>query len=75
MPNHPHHHTPWILWPFVALWGLLSGIISITGRLIAVIIGGVLILAGAIISLTIIGALIGIPLAILGLLIILRGLF
>jgi hypothetical protein len=72
---HPKHHTHWILWPFVALWKLLAGLISLTGRLVAVIIGAVLMLVGGIVSLTVVGAVIGIPLAVLGLLIVLRGLF
>ncbi len=72
---HRKHHTPWILWPFIALWKLLAGLISLTGRLAAIIIGAVLMLAGGLVSLTVVGAVIGIPLAVLGLLIVLRGLF
>jgi hypothetical protein len=72
---HRKHRPSWILWPFIALWKLLAGLISLTGRLAAVIIGAVLMLAGGIVSLTVVGAVIGIPLAVLGLLIILRGLF
>lgn len=72
---HPNHHTHWILWPFIALWKLLAGLIGLTGRLVAVIIGAVLVLTGGIVSLTVVGAVIGIPLAVLGLLIVLRGLF
>jgi hypothetical protein len=69
------HHTHWIFWPFVALWKLLAGLIALTGRLAAVIIGAALILVGGVVSLTVVGAIIGIPLALLGLMIILRGLF
>jgi hypothetical protein len=65
----------WILWPFVALWKLLAGLISVTGRLVAVLLGAALMLLGGLVSLTVVGAVIGIPLAVLGLLIILRGLF
>jgi hypothetical protein len=72
---HSKHRTHWILWPFVALWKLLAGLIDITGRLVAVILGAVLMLLGGLISLTVVGAVIGIPLAVLGLLIVLRGLF
>jgi hypothetical protein len=72
---HRKHHTSWILWPFIALWKLLAGLISLTGRLAAIIIGAVLMLAGGLVSLTVVGAVIGIPLAVLGLLIVLRGLF
>lgn len=73
--SHRKHHTHWILWPFVALWKLLAGLIALTGRLVAVMLGAVLMLLGGLVSLTVIGAVIGIPLAVLGLLIILRGLF
>lgn len=69
------HATPWFLWPFVALWRLLAGILTLTGRLVGVILGLVLVIAGFAISLTIIGAIVGIPLIILGLLLIVRGLF
>jgi hypothetical protein len=74
MPKHKHHPN-WIFWPFIALWRLLAGLIALTGRLTAVIIGAALMLAGGLVSLTVVGAVIGIPLAFLGLLIILRGLF
>ncbi|HLB64760.1 MAG TPA: hypothetical protein VJJ46_07945 [Anaerolineales bacterium] len=67
--------TPWFLWPFVALWRLLAGIVEITGRLVAVILGAVLMIVGALVSLTVVGAVVGVPLAILGFLLILRGLF
>ncbi len=65
---------PWILRPFVALWELIAWIITITGRLVAAILGGVLMLAGIIATLTIVGAVIGIPLFILGLLLCIRAL-
>jgi hypothetical protein len=67
--------TPWFLWPFVAIWRLVAGIVELTGRLVAVILGAVFMIVGAIVSVTVIGAVIGIPLAILGFLMILRGLF
>jgi len=69
------HHIPWFAWPFVALWRLIAGIVSVTGRLIAVVLGSALMLAGFLVSLTVVGAIVGIPLAILGLLLVLRGLF
>lgn len=67
--------APWILWPIVALWRVVTGIILVTGRLVAIILGGVFILVGVVVSLTVIGAVIGVPLALFGLLLILRGLF
>ena len=67
--------TPWILWPFVAIWRLVALIIEMTGRLVAVLLGAALMLAGVLISLTVIGAVIGVPLALFGFLLVLRGLF
>ena len=66
---------PWLLWPFWALWKLISGIVVFTGRIVAVILGLVFMIAGLIISLTIVGTIVGIPLAIVGFLLTLRGLF
>jgi len=70
-----HTHTPWYLWPFVALWKLMTGIMAFTGRLVAVILGLVLMIVGVVVSLTVVGAIVGVPLAIVGLLLTLRGLF
>ncbi|HEY3343287.1 MAG TPA: hypothetical protein VGJ97_00065 [Anaerolineaceae bacterium] len=72
---HHHEHTPWILWPFVALWRLLAGIILLTGRLVALVLGVVFMLVGIILTITVVGAILGIPLLIFGFLLILRGFF
>ena len=69
------HHIPWYLWPFVALWRLITTIVEMTGRFVAMILGLVFILVGVIISLTIVGAIVGIPLAIVGILLFLRVIF
>jgi hypothetical protein len=68
-----HHRLHWFFCPFKALWKLLAGLIGLTGRLVAVVLGAALMLAGGLVSLTVVGAVIGIPLAVLGLLIVLRG--
>jgi hypothetical protein len=68
-------HIVWYLWPFAALWKLLAVIVEMTGRFVAMVLGFVLILAGGLVSLTIVGAIVGIPLAIIGLLLLLRGIF
>jgi len=75
MSAHTKHHIPWYLWPFAALWKLLSIIVELTGRFVAMVLGIVLILVGVIVSLTIVGAIVGIPLALIGLLLLLRGIF
>ena len=35
--------APWIFWPFAALWDLLAAILLLTGRVLAAILGVVLI--------------------------------
>ncbi len=64
-----------VVWPFWALWRLLTLILELTGRVVAIILGIVFIIVGILVSLTIIGAIVGVPLAIFGFLLILRGLF
>ncbi len=73
--EHPRHPTPWYLWPFVALWNLIVGIVALTGRLVAVLLGLLLLLVGGILTALIITAPIGLPLAVFGLLLIVKGLF
>lgn len=68
-------HVPWFLWPFWALWRLVTWILELTGRLVAVLLGFILMLAGVLVSLTVIGLIIGVPLFLVGILLVLRGLF
>ena len=65
----------WFLWPFVALWRLVTFILEMTGRFVAILLGLVLIAVGVLVSLTVVGAVVGVPLALFGLLLIFRGLF
>lgn len=66
---------PWILWPFYAIWKLLTLILSVTGRIICALLGLALMAVGVAISLSIIGAIVGIPLAAFGFLLAIRALF
>ena len=66
---------PWYLWPFAAIWKLLAVIVEMTGRFVAMILGIVFVVVGVIVSLTIVGAIIGVPLAVIGLLLFFRGMF
>jgi hypothetical protein len=68
-------NTPWYLWPVVALWRLVAAVIGLTGRLIAVLLGIVLLIVGGLLTMTVVGAVAGIPLIIVGLLVIARGIF
>lgn len=67
--------TPWYMWPFVAVWRLVTWVFELTGRFVAVILGLVLILVGTLLSLSVVGAIIGVPLGVFGILLVLRGLF
>jgi hypothetical protein len=64
-----------LLWPFLLVWRVIALILSLTGRLLGIALGFVFITVGVLLTLTGIGAVIGIPLIILGFLLISRGLF
>lgn len=67
--------TPVIFWPFVAIWNLIGLILKMTGRLVAAILGFVLMIVGLVLCLTVVGAIVGIPLAIFGFAMMIRGFF
>ena len=67
--------THWLLKPFVWLWNLIAYIVTLTGRMVAVISGLVLMLVGVILTITVVGAIGGIPLFIIGVLLVVRGLW
>lgn len=75
MTTETKSHIPWYLWPFAALWKLLAVIVEMTGRFVAMVLGIIFIVVGILVSLTIVGAIVGIPLAVIGLLLLLRGIF
>ena len=75
MTTETKSRIPWFLWPFAAIWKLLAVIVELTGRFVAMVLGIVLIIVGILISLTIVGAIVGIPLAVIGLLLLLKGIF
>ena len=67
--------TPWILWPFAAIWNLLALVLNITGRVLAAILGVGLMIVGIALTMTVAAAPVGIPFAILGFLLIIRSIF
>ena len=64
-----------LTWPFIALWRLAVGIAQVTGRFVAAILGLILMVVGVVLTLTIVGAIVGIPLFTFGLLLVVRGFF
>jgi len=75
MSTNIEKRTPWYLWPFKLIWDLLAFILNLTGRLIAAILGLVLMIVGAILTITLFAAPIGIPLIIFGFLLLVRSIF
>ena len=75
MNDSTENHVPWILWPFYAIWKLLTLILMITGRIICALLGIAMMVAGVAASLSVIGAVVGIPLAAFGFLLTIRALF
>lgn len=67
--------VPWILWPFYAVWKILTIILEITGRIVCALLGLAMMAAGVAISLSVVGAIIGVPLASFGFLLTVRSLF
>lgn len=75
MTDRDARRTPWILWPFVAIWRLLTFVLELTGRIICAALGLACMAVGVAITLSVIGAPLGIPIAILGMLLVVRALF
>ena len=67
--------VPILLWPFHAVWRLLTFVIELIGRLLCGVLGIGLMIAGVTITLSIIGAPVGIPLASIGFLLLVRSIF
>ena len=67
--------TPILLLPFVIVWSLFSFFLRLTGRIVAAVLGLVFMVAGIALSISVVAAPIGIPLAIFGFLLVLRSIF
>lgn len=63
-----------IFLPFTILWTLAIAIIKLTGRLVALIFGFLITIIGILLSLTIVGAIVGIPMILIGVTVIIGSL-
>ena len=68
-------NIPILLWPFYAVWRVVSFVFELIGRILSAIIGIGFMFAGVAITLSVVGAPLGIPLAALGFLLLVRSLF
>ncbi|MGA9405667.1 MAG: hypothetical protein WBW71_00915 [Bacteroidota bacterium] len=67
--------TPILLLPFVIVWSLFSFFMRLTGRVVAGISGFIFMIIGIGLSVTLVAAPVGIPLAVFGFLLMLRSVF
>lgn len=67
--------APWFLWPPAALLDLLGGMLRLGGRVVVVSLGLASMVVGALATATLIGAPIGVPLFVVGLMLAVRGIF
>ena len=67
--------TPVLLWPFVMIWAFVGFVLRTVGRILCAVLGIALMAAGVALTLTVVGSIVGIPLAALGLLLLVRALF
>ena len=67
--------VPLLLWPFYALWRLLTFILKAVGRLLCGLLGIALMVAGVGITMSVVAAPLGIPLAAFGFLLLIRAIF
>ena len=70
-----HRSTPLLLWPFVVLWVLLGFVLRTIGRILCAVLGLALMAAGVALTLTVVGAVAGVPLAAFGMLLLARSVF
>ena len=75
MSDNEEKQIHWILWPFYAIWRLVTFIVELTGRIICAIIGLAIMAAGVAMTLSVVAAPIGIPMAAFGFLFLVRALF
>ncbi len=75
MKEDKKRRVPWILWPFAAVWWLVSFVLELTGRVIAAVLGLVFMIVGALLTVTIVGAVVGLPMIVFGFLLMIRSIF
>ena len=69
------NRVPVLLWPFYAIWRFLTFVLNVVGRLLCAVFGLALMVGGVAVTLSVVGAPVGIPLAALGFLLLARALF
>ena len=75
MNNSRNDRVPLLLWPFYAIWRLLTFVVELIGRVFCGILGLALMFSGIAIAITVLAAPLGIPIAVFGFLLLVRAIF
>jgi hypothetical protein len=75
MAEQAARRTPFLLLPFVWLWRLLGLVITVTSRIVCALLGLLVMVAGVVMTMTVFAAPLGIPISVLGFLLLVRALF
>ena len=75
MSDSGNRDIPILLWPFYAVWRLLTFVLELVGRLLCAMLGLGLMAVGTAITITVLAAPIGIPIAAVGFLLLVRAVF
>lgn len=75
MNDSNNRRVPILLWPFYAVWRLLTLVVELIGRLLCGVLGLGLMVAGGAVTISIVAAPVGIPIAVLGFLLLVRAIF
>ena len=75
MSENDEKRIPILLWPFYAIWRVVTFVLELTSRIICALIGLAFMAAGVAITVTVVAAPIGIPIAAFGFLLLVRALF
>ncbi len=67
--------VPLLLYPFVVIWRFFAKMVELMGRATAAILGLLVMILGVILTVTVLGAVVGIPLVIFGFLLVVRAFF
>ena len=67
--------VPILLWPFYAVWWFLTFVVEFIGRMLCGVLGLALMVAGIAVTITVLAAPVGIPIAALGFLLLVRAIF
>lgn len=75
MSDSRDNRVPLLLWPFYAVWRMLTFVLELVGRVVCGVLGLALMGAGILITVTVLAAPLGIPVAALGFLLLVRAIF